>query len=79
MPEVMTEEEAEKHIMELLRKYGPMTTKALEEKTKSEGRSCPDGTLQFLNKLRFSGKVKGEVSMEHRGWIWWIGEGTNTK
>jgi hypothetical protein len=72
MTQVMTAEEAENHILNLLRKHGSLTTKSLEELTRKEGRQCPDGTLQFLTKLRFTGKIKGEVSTEHRGWIWWI-------
>jgi len=71
MTRSMTAEEAEGYILDLLRKKGPLTTKALEDMTKAEGRQCPDGTLQFLTKLRFSGKIKGEVSVEKRGWIWW--------
>ncbi|UCH88881.1 MAG: hypothetical protein JSV49_11690 [Thermoplasmata archaeon] len=74
MVEVMTEEEAENHILRILSRHGPLTTRELEEKTKKEGRQCPDGTMQFLTKLRFSGKIHGEVSVEHRGWIWWINE-----
>lgn len=68
----MSESEAEEHIINILRSHGPLTTKELEDMTKSTGKQCPDGTLQFLNKLRFTGKVKGEVSIEKRGWIWWV-------
>ena len=71
MSRSMTDEEAEVYILNLLRKKGPLTTKAVEDMTKAEGRQCPDGTMQFLTKLRFSGKIKGEVSLEQRGWIWW--------
>jgi hypothetical protein len=74
MVQVMTEDEAEKHIVNILKKHGPLTTRKLEEKTRKEGRQCPDGTLQFLTKLRFRGIIKGEVSTEHRGWIWWLPE-----
>lgn len=76
MTRTMTSEEAEEHILEVLRKHGPLTTKALEEITRSEGRQCPDGTLQFLTKLRFNGKIKGEVSIEQRGWVWWVEDET---
>jgi hypothetical protein len=70
----MDEAEAEEHILKILRKHGQLTTKELETLTKSSGKQCPDGTLQFLNKLRFTGKIKGEVSMEKRGWVWWVGD-----
>lgn len=72
MPEIMTDNEAESYIIFLLKTKGPLTTKTIEDHTKSEGRQCPDGTLQFLTKLRFSGKIKGEVSIEKRTWVWWV-------
>lgn len=32
---------------------------------------CPDDFAKTLNKLKQVGLVKGEVSFERGGWIWW--------
>ncbi|AGI48524.1 hypothetical protein TALC_01558 [Thermoplasmatales archaeon BRNA1] len=32
---------------------------------------CPDDLAKTLNKYRKEGKVKGKVSFEDGGWIWW--------
>jgi hypothetical protein len=35
---------------------------------------CPDDIAKTLAKLRKSGHIKGEISMEKGGWIWWADE-----
>lgn len=32
---------------------------------------CPDDFAKTLNKLRLAGLVKGEVSFDRGGWVWW--------
>lgn len=32
---------------------------------------CPDDIAKTLSKLRKAGLIKGEISMEAGGWIWW--------
>ena len=35
---------------------------------------CPDDLAKTLAKYRRAGRIKGQVSMEHGGWIWWADE-----
>jgi hypothetical protein len=70
----LDEEEAEQVVILLLAKEGPMTTVQIEERVMRRGEECPDSVVLFLSKLRLRGVIKGEVSREHRGWLWWIGE-----
>ncbi|MDR1690580.1 MAG: hypothetical protein LBR42_01880 [Candidatus Methanoplasma sp.] len=32
---------------------------------------CPDDIAKTLSKLRKAGLIKGEISMDAGGWIWW--------
>lgn len=32
---------------------------------------CPDDLIKTMNKYRKAGLVKGKVSFEDGGWIWW--------
>jgi hypothetical protein len=36
------------------------------------GYRCPDDIVKTLTKYRRAGLVKGEISMERGGWIWWV-------
>lgn len=36
---------------------------------------CPDDLAKTLTKLRREGRIKGEISMERGGWIWWVDDG----
>jgi hypothetical protein len=66
-------EEGEKLILQLLTDAGqPLTTREVQEETQKRLVRCPDSTAVFLNKLRLKGVIKGEMSKERRGWIWWI-------
>ncbi|MEM2899842.1 MAG: hypothetical protein QXT63_03550 [Thermoplasmata archaeon] len=67
-----TEEETVEAIISILRAKGPLTTRELEEELRGKGHRCPDGAVRFFNKLRISGKISGKVSVEKRGWIWWV-------
>ena len=33
---------------------------------------CPDDFAKTMTKLKQAGLVKGEVSVEKGGWIWWV-------
>ena len=70
----LSEEEAIELILSILKAAGkPLTTREIEEQTQKKLVQCPDKTPVFLNRLRLKGIVKGELSPERRGWIWWIG------
>jgi hypothetical protein len=72
MPKIMGETEAENFVVSLLKERGRMTTREIEAEARKNDSECPDATVRFLNKLRLSGKIKGEISMEEKGWIWHI-------
>jgi len=73
MPEQLTEQDAEKFIVSLLSKADkPLTTREIEEIVQGKGKRCPDSAVRFLTKMRYKGMIKGELSMEHKGWIWWV-------
>lgn len=67
---VMDEDEAESYVLKLLREKGPMTTMQIEKLARDQRRKCPDQTVIFLTKMRKKGLLKGEASLEHRGWLW---------
>lgn len=33
---------------------------------------CPDDFAKTMTKLKQAGLVKGEVSQEKGGWVWWV-------
>ena len=69
----LSEKEAIEFIVSLLKEAEkPLTTREIEEKTRKRMVSCPDKAPIFLNRLRLKGVVKGQLSAERRGWIWWI-------
>jgi hypothetical protein len=69
----LSEEEAIKLILSILKAAEkPLTTREIEEQTQKRLVQCPDKTPVFLNRLRLRGIVKGELSPERRGWIWWM-------
>ncbi|MDR0508734.1 MAG: hypothetical protein LBG63_02765 [Candidatus Methanoplasma sp.] len=35
---------------------------------------CPDDIAKTLSKLRKAGLIKGEISMDVGGWLWWADE-----
>jgi hypothetical protein len=69
----LTEDEAIELVLSILKAAGkPLTTKEIEEETKKRLVQCPDKTPIFLNRLRLKGAIKGQLSPERRGWIWWV-------
>lgn len=71
-PSIMKESEAERFVIDLLQSRGPSTTMEVEAYARKKGKRCPDETVLFLTKLRSKGKIKGELSREKRGWVWWV-------
>ena len=43
------------------------------------GYRCPDDLAKTLSKYRKEGTVKGEISMEMGGWIWWVDDDCRAK
>jgi repressor of nif and glnA expression len=73
MPEVLAKVDAENMITALLKgAEKPLTTKEIEEIVQGKGKQCPDSAVRFLAKMRYKGLIMGELSLENRGWIWWI-------
>lgn len=73
MPKKLTEPDAEKLILALLDKaHRPLTTREIEKTVQGQGKRCPDSAVRFLTKMRYKGMIKGELSIEHKGWIWWL-------
>jgi predicted transcriptional regulator len=67
----MDASEAEAFVIELLRQRGPLSTMEIEKLARKKHKRCPDQTVIFLTKMRKKGMIKGEASMERRGWVWW--------
>lgn len=40
---------------------------------------CPDDLAKTLMKYRRGGFIKGEISMERGGWLWWADEECRSK
>jgi len=73
MTRMMGEKEAEDFVLKVLREAEePLLTREIEERTKNADGQCPDSAVRFLNKLRFKGIIRGELSIERKGWIWWV-------
>ncbi len=70
---ILKGEEADQLIIQLLKEANrPLTTREVQAETEKRLVRCPDSTVVFLNNLRIKGLVKGEMSKERRGWIWWV-------
>jgi hypothetical protein len=50
----------------------PLTTRDIDGEIKKRFVSCPDSLPILLNRLRLRGLVKGQLSTERKGWVWWI-------
>jgi len=69
----LSEKEASEIILSILRKAAkPLSTRDIEGETRKLLVACPDNTPVFLNRLRLKGVIKGQLSPERKGWIWWI-------
>jgi len=63
---------AEAFVIELLRARGPLSTMDIEKSARKEHKKCPDHTVIFLTKMKRKGLIRGEASIERRGWVWWV-------
>ena len=73
MLEQLSEQDAEKLIVSLLVKANkPLTTREIEETVQGKGKRCPDSAVRFLSKMRYKDMIKGKLSIEHKGWLWWL-------
>lgn len=68
----LSDEEAEKFIVKILREKGRMKTGDVEKEMEKLGAKCPDESVRFLSMLRMKNKIKGKLSVEEKGWVWWI-------
>jgi hypothetical protein len=66
----MSESVAEAFVIRLLREQGPLSTVQIEKLARKQRKRCPDQTVIFLTKMKKKGLIKGEVSLERRGWVW---------
>ncbi len=70
--ETMDVTAAEAFVVELLSVKGPMTTMEIEQHARRKHKRCPDQTVIFLTKMKRKGLIRGEASLERRGWVWWV-------
>jgi len=57
-----------------------LTTRDASERLDSLfGYRCPDDLAKTLSKYRKEGLVKGEISMDLGGWVWWIDDECRAK
>jgi len=69
----LSEEESFELILSILRAAGkPLTTRDVEGEIRKRLIACPDTLPVLLNRLRIKGLVKGRLSPERKGWVWWI-------
>ena len=67
---IMDDAQAEAYVIHLLHERGPSSTMEIERLARKEHKRCPDQTVVFLTKMKKKGLIKGEVSLEKRGWLW---------
>jgi len=67
---VMSESDAEAFVVDLLGRKGPLSTMQIEVHAGKEHKRCPDQTVMFLMKMKKKGLIKGEASLESKGWLW---------
>jgi hypothetical protein len=67
----MSQEEAEERIIAILKEKGEMTSMQIDSHFKERDEECPDSLVAFLARMRRQGKIRGELSKEKRGWVWW--------
>jgi len=69
----LSEEESFGLIMSVLKVAGkPLTTRDVEGEIRKRLVSCPDSLPVLLNKLRLRGLIRGQLSPERKGWVWWM-------
>ena len=68
----MTDAEAKAFVVALLKDRGPLSTMEIETFARERHTRCPNQTVLYLTKLMHRGVIHGEVSVEKRGWVWWL-------
>ncbi len=68
----MLESEAEEFVVKLLNEHEFLTTREIEAEASKHNITCPDAIIRFLNKMKMKGMIKGKLSVENRGWIWYV-------
>ena len=69
----LSEEEAFELILSVLRAAEmPLTTRDVDGEIKKRFVSCPDSLPVLLNRLRLKGSIKGQLSVDRKGWVWWM-------
>jgi hypothetical protein len=66
----MNDDEAEAFVIRLLKEQGPQSTMQIEKLARKEHKRCPDQTVIFLMKMKKKGLIRGEASLEKKGWVW---------
>jgi hypothetical protein len=64
--------EVEHYVIKLLTQNRKLTTSEIVAQAELDGVSCPDEPVRFLNRLRLQGVIQGQLSLEHKGWLWWV-------
>ncbi len=65
-------EEAEAFIVGLLGNGRQWTTREIDAMALAQGVQCPDSTVRFLSRLRRRGRIEGQMSVQHKSWLWWL-------
>ena len=71
---VMTENEAEGFVTDLLKEKGPLSTAQILDESSGKGLKCPESTGSFLARMRFHGKIQGRFVPEKKAWMWSVVE-----
>ena len=59
-------------VISILKEKGKkLTTWELDREVRGRDSRCPDEIVRFLAKMKQKGLIKGEISQERRGWVWW--------
>lgn len=64
--------EVEQYVVKLLAQNQKLTTSEIVTQAELDGVSCPDEPVRFLNRLRLKGVIQGQLSLEHKSWLWWV-------
>ena len=50
------------------------TKEATDRLEQAFGYRCPDDLAKTFMKYKKQGLIKGRISMDHGGWVWWVDE-----
>jgi hypothetical protein len=74
MSRMITEEEAMKFIVQLLKEAGePLSMEEIRARAKAiEDVECRDGMPRTLSKMRFKKLIQGKLDIQRKEWLWWV-------